>query len=191
MEQAFSTTSIPGCRLVCVPGYEDARGSLVKTWSSEALSGLVSDELREVFFTISRSNVLRGLHFQIPPAAHWKLVYCVSGKVLDLVLDLRRGSPSFGRPLAFDLVEGGSIAVLIPPGCAHGFQVTTEPAIMAYHVTSKHIPELDRGVLWSSIDFNWPSSSPVVSHRDAGLPPFDTFESPFEYDEGSMSMVRS
>jgi dTDP-4-dehydrorhamnose 3,5-epimerase len=184
----FEETGLPGCYLVRPTRFEDQRGTFAKTFHapSFAAAGLRVD-WREDYYSSSRRGVLRGMHFQTLPAAHAKLVYCVAGAVRDAVLDLRQGSPSFGKHRSFELTEANAVGLYIPSGCAHGFLATSDNAIMYYKVTSVHAPEQDRGLLWDSFGCDWGVADPVVSRRDQRHPHFEGFVSPFGFDAANPS----
>lgn len=164
--------TIAGVRLIRHPVRPDARGSFAKLLHASDLpdtGGVLA--LRESFVSWSHPGVLRGMHFQSPPAAHDKAVTCLAGRVLDVVLDLRRSSPTFGRACAYELSGHAPATVWIPVGCAHGFLALGEsPALLHYSVTTEHSPEDDRGVRWDSFGFDWPDSARLVSERDKALP---------------------
>ena len=166
-------TPIPGVRLIRHPMRPDARGTFVKLLhASDLAEGGGVLPLRESFVSWSHPGVLRGMHFQSPPAAHDKAVTCLSGRVLDVVLDLRRSSPSYGMAQAFELDGESPATVWVPVGCAHGFLVTGDkPALLHYSVTKEHAPANDLGVRWDSFGFPWPRGVRLVSERDRSLPP--------------------
>jgi dTDP-4-dehydrorhamnose 3,5-epimerase len=178
-------TSIPGCFELLAEIRGDERGSFFKTYHEEFFraNGLATD-FREEFYSVSRKGVLRGLHFQSPPAEHAKLVSCLGGKVLDAVVDLRKGSPTFGRHQLFTLAPETANLVYIPAGLAHGFYVVEGDALMSYKVTSVHSPEHDTGIRWDSAGIPWPDGSPLISARDSALPRLETIESPFQFSGG-------
>ncbi len=178
----FEETRIPGCVLVRPRSLADDRGRFTKTMhvGEFEAAGLRTD-WREEFFTRSRRNVVRGLHFQTPPADHAKLVYCLVGDVLDLVVDLRRGSPSEGQLVSVRLDQENGAGLYIPSGCAHGFLSFYDESLMLYKVTSEHAPDQDAGIAWNSIDFDWPVVDPIVSERDRRHPPLADFVSPFVF----------
>jgi len=180
----LSESEIPGCYEVQLPVHSDTRGSFVKTVVSSQLSkrGLETSFV-ETFYTVSGANVLRGMHLQLPPADHAKFVYCVTGDVMDVCLDVRRGSPAFGRHIVIELAPARNNAIYLPRGVAHGFYVRQAPAIIVYHVTSEHEPQLDSGIAWNSFGAPWPSDSPVLSARDAALVPLHRFASPFRFPD--------
>jgi dTDP-4-dehydrorhamnose 3,5-epimerase len=179
----FIECKLPGCFLVEFPHFRDHRGLFVKSFQRSAFEqrGLECD-FTESFYTESGENVLRGMHFQVPPADHAKLVYCMSGAIHDIALDLRVGSPTYGEHEAYDLSAEHSNAAYLPRGMAHGFFVRSAPAVVVYEVTSEHSPTHDTGIRWDSFGAHWPQSAPVVSVRDEGLIPFAQFESPFRFD---------
>ena len=121
------------------------------------------------------------MHFQLPPMDHVKMVYCVEGKVLDAVVDLRKGSPTYGRFDLFELSAAKANSLYIPKGMAHGFCVRSERAIMVYKVSTVHSPAHDAGLLWNSMEIPWPIAEPILSERDAAFPRLDTFVSPFNH----------
>ena len=160
-------TSIPGVILLTPQIKPDSRGSFVKTVHADFFKqhGMRSDFV-EQYYTISGQNVIRGMHFQKPPADHAKLVTCISGQILDVVVDLRVGSPTYRQCLSFELTANVGALVYIPIGCAHGFLSQSEASIVLYNVTSVYSPEHDTGVLWNSIGFKWPVLNPILSDRD-------------------------
>ena len=171
---------VPGCFGLAPRKMEDDRGCFVKTFHREAFEELgLNTDWREEYYSVSRKGVLRGLHFQLPPHDHEKLVYCTSGEVLDVVVDLRAGSPMYGRHTLFQLNAAKANMIYIPRGCAHGFYTVSDMAAMMYKVSSVYAPESDTGVLWDSLDIPWPDRKPVLSARDAGFKPFGDFISPF------------
>jgi dTDP-4-dehydrorhamnose 3,5-epimerase len=176
-------TRLAGCLELEPPIHPDGRGLFVKPFQTSAFQevGLPVD-YREIFYSRSRRGVVRGLHFQRPPQAQDKLVYCVAGAVFDVVVDLRRASPTYGKCETFALDADRWRMVFIPAGLAHGFAALTDEAVMAYAVTTEHAPDLDSGIRWDSVPVEWPVAEPVVSDRDRALEPFSTFASPFGPD---------
>jgi dTDP-4-dehydrorhamnose 3,5-epimerase len=110
-----------------------------------------------------------------------KLVYCLQGSILDVALDLRVGSPSYGKFTSLQLSSANPSAAYIPRGVAHGFYSLTEPSAVVYQVSSEYDPNFDTGVRWNSFAFDWPGASPKVSERDSRLVPFADFRSPFRF----------
>ena len=179
---AIEECRIPGLRLLRPRIAADARGEFVKIMHAEffAAHGLRAD-FREQYYSISRERVLRGFHFQVPPMEHAKLVACLSGRVMDVILDIRRGSPQFGKHEVFDLSEDNRHVLYIPVGCAHAFLTLSASATVFYDVSSVYAPECDRGIRWDSLDVAWPVADPIISARDAGFAGFAEFDSPFTF----------
>lgn len=175
-------TGLPGCMELQGVLRDDARGSFLKTFHADFFrsAGLRTD-FREQYFSISTKGVLRGLHFQRPPHDHAKLVYCTQGEVMDVVVDLRAGSPAFGQHARLDLGARRGNLVYIPSGLAHGFITGSDSATLVYNVTSVHAPESDSGIRWDSAGVDWGAATPLVSDRDAGLPPLSQFSTPFSF----------
>lgn len=124
------------------------------------------------------------MHFQVPPHAHQKLVYCVQGHVLDVVLDLRRESKTYGSSASFELSSLNHQIAYIPSGFAHGFLSLEEDTCMIYKTDCVYSADHDAGIAWDSFGFDWPSiDSLVVSERDSKHPEFQDFNSPFSGGE--------
>lgn len=177
---SIAGTELEGVALLTLPKQRDERGTFTKVMHAPTFAehGLRTD-FAEQFFTSSHRHVLRGMHCQLPPHAHAKLVCCVAGRILDVVIDLRKASPSFGRCLALELSADNGLALYLPAGCAHGFLTLSESAITLYAVTSAYVPACDGGVHWKSIGFDWPLDEPIVSARDRELPALSAFANPF------------
>jgi dTDP-4-dehydrorhamnose 3,5-epimerase len=176
-------TGIPGCHLLQAKVMRDLRGTFVKTFHTPRFEELgLRTDWREEYFSISTQNVVRGMHFQTPPADHAKMVFCLTGEVLDVVVDLRLGSPTFGHAQGFTLSAENGRGLYLPTGCAHGFVSMSETSGMYYKVTSVHSPEHDAGIAWDSIDFEWPVRNPALSERDSKHPRLANFVSPFVFD---------
>ena len=163
--------------------FRDKRGLFVKTLHADAFSNLgLERNFAEEYYTFSLPRVLRGLHFQVPPYDHLKIVYCAQGEVMDAVVDLRRGSPTYGKHEIFRLSPEKGNMVYIPSGFAHGFYVTGIEALMVYKVTTIYSPEHDSGILWNSVGISWPDSAPILSEKDHNFPAFEGYKSPFSYE---------
>lgn len=176
----FQPTKLPGCFEIFPAASKDARGSFVKFFHQRlfAENGLET-RFVEDFYSVSRQGVLRGLHFQTPPHAGAKLVACLSGSVLDAVVDLRVGSPAYGRFATFTLNAEKGTLLYVPAGFAHGFYVTQGPALTLYKAASLHDAAHDAGIKWDSAGIPWPDSSPLISERDGRFPSLADFKSPF------------
>lgn len=178
----LSPTKITGCYEMVVKNATDIRGRFVKTFHKDGfLKNHLEVQFDEDYYSISHQGVLRGLHFQLPPNDHTKVVYCPYGEVMDVVVDLRIGSPTYGAYEIFQLSGDKPNMVYIPKGLAHGFYVCQGPAIVMYKASSVYSAESDCGIHWASLGIPWPDSSPIISERDSRFPPLDQFSSPFLY----------
>jgi dTDP-4-dehydrorhamnose 3,5-epimerase len=175
-------TNIPGCYVLRTRLIGDDRGSFVKTFHAERFAELgLRTDWREDYFSVSTRHVIRGMHFQVPPADHAKMVFCLMGEVLDVVVDLRVGSPTYGRASGFALSADNGRGLYLPTGCAHGFLSRSEASGMYYKVTSVHSPAHDAGIAWDSIAFDWGLAHPLLSSRDRAHPKLADFDSPFVF----------
>jgi dTDP-4-dehydrorhamnose 3,5-epimerase len=158
---------------------EDTRGSFTKIFHSQLFREMgwpVS--WREECVSLSHPGVVRGLHFQLPPFDHDKLVVVLAGQVGDAAVDLRKQSATFGQHRLFHVETGQG--VWLPRGFAHGFCVRGhQDALLLYLTTTEHAPEHDFGIRWDSLGIDWGVENPVISQRDQDLPRFDGFVSPF------------
>ena len=177
-------TPLPGCFLVGLPEQRDRRGSFVKLFHEQSFR---EEELEthfpETYYSTSCRGVLRGLHFQLPPREHVKLVYCLDGLIFDAVVDLRRGSPTYGQFATFELSGREATMLYIPLGMAHGFYVQSDSAMVLYNVSTTYSPAHDAGILWNSAGIPWPSLSPILSARDDTFPALTDFNTPFIFQQ--------
>jgi dTDP-4-dehydrorhamnose 3,5-epimerase len=164
--------------------YLDERGSFVKVYSAleYAHLGLVSVFVED-FYSTSRQNVVRGMHFQRPPFDQAKLVYCLSGRTLDVMIDLRVGSPTYGHSAQFELNAESPSCIYIPSGVAHGFCSLSESATLCYKVSAPYVPSHDDGIAWDSIGVAWPVAAPILSDRDRSFVRLADYRSPFTYGQ--------
>jgi len=165
-------TTLQGVLLIEPSVVSDARGFFVETFSRERYGRLgIADEFVQDNQSRSVAGTIRGLHFQQHPGQA-KLVRVARGRVWDVVVDLRRSSPTFGRHEAFELDDVGHRQVYVPIGFAHGFCALSDVADVAYRVTSVYDVDAERGVAWDDpeLEIAWPIRDPVLSARDRGLP---------------------
>ena len=179
-------TEIEGVYILKPRIFEDSRGYFFESYSQRDFDANVAP-VRFVQDNESRSSygVMRGLHFQFPPYSQAKLVRCVRGAVLDVAVDIRKGSPTYGRHVAAELTEDNHLQFYIPKGFAHGFAVQSESAVFQYKCDEFYHPEADGGIsiLDSSLGIDWkiPVGKSVLSEKDMKHPLFRDFESPFVY----------
>ncbi len=174
---------IPGCFLMKLISTLDHRGRFIKNYQERWFIdvGIIPNFVEE-YYTISHHGVLRGLHFQRPPHDLSKMVYCVRGEVFDVIVDLRKGSPWYGKFEMLTLSESNDTGLYLAPGIAHGFLVTGSEAILQYKVTSYYHQEADDGIRWDSVGIPWPEQISIISERDQRFVEFSEFDSPFSFD---------
>ena len=181
-------TAIPEVVILEPKVYQDDRGYFFEAFSEEVFSHQVTPT-HFVQDNESRSSygVVRGLHFQAPPHAQAKLVRVVKGSALDVAVDLRKGSPSYGTHVAVELSEENHRMLFIPRGFAHGFSVLSSDAIFQYKCDNYYAPQSEGAVAWDdptlSIDWRVPTPDVILSAKDAHHPCLDEFDTPFIYGE--------
>ena len=184
---AIAETELPGVLMITPRRFGDARGWFEETWSAAALAeaGFARAFVQDNHAVSARRGVVRGLHFQAPPRAQDKLLRVARGAILDGAVDIRRGSPAFGRSVAVELSEENGRQLLLPRGFAHGYLTLTDRADVLYKVTDTYAPETEGGLLWSdpALGIDWPAGADevTVNARDAAWPTLAELESPFTY----------
>jgi len=173
-------TGIEGAFLIKNYHFNDSRGVFIKTFDKESIKKKYKKKyvFNEIYYSISKKNVIRGMHFQLPPFDHDKLVSCISGEVLDVIIDLRKSSPSY-LVINDQILNSKGVSLLIPKGCAHGFLSLRENSILAYNVSTVFSEKHDSGLLWNSIGYEWPIKNPIISNRDQSLYSLSEFKTPF------------
>lgn len=173
-------TPIKGCFELHPKVFQDTRGRLVKTYHEDvfASNGLATD-FTEEYYSVSNQSVLRGLHFQLPPNDHVKCVTCLQGRIFDVVVDLRKISPTYQKHFYLKLDSEKGNMLYIPKGLAHGFYVLSDQAIFLCRSNVVYKPESDTGVRWDSCGIKWPNKNPILSDRDKQMIKLDDFISPF------------
>ncbi len=183
-----TTTTLPGVLMLKPRRFADARGYFVETYSKRALAaaGVATEFVQDNQSFSAKAGTIRGLHFQLPPAAQSKLVRALRGSVFDVAVDLRRGSPTFGRWIGATLTAAGGEQLFIPRGFAHAFCTLEDAAEVAYKVDAFYAPECDSGLIWRDPDLaiEWPvkPAAAILSDKDAKLGPFKDFVSPFRFE---------
>jgi dTDP-4-dehydrorhamnose 3,5-epimerase len=173
-------TAIPGVFELDFFNASDNRGVFVKPFHGPSLKMLgLQDQFEESFYSINHAGVIRGMHFQYPPHDHAKIVYCTNGALSDVILDLRIGSPTYGKHITIELTGSNYKGVYMPTGVAHGFAVHESNTCMIYLTSSPHAPQFDGGVHLHSFGYKWPSKQSIISQRDLEFPAFNELESPF------------
>jgi len=169
----FRRLEIPDIVLIETHSAQDDRGHFLELYKGSAFTAHgIAERFVQDNLSHSRRGVLRGLHYQKQPMAQGKLVTALTGQIFDVAVDIRRGSPTFGRWLGVTLSAGRFQLLYVPVGFAHGFCVLSENADVLYKVTAEYAPDLDRGIVWNDpeIGIRWPVAEPILSSKDAGLP---------------------
>jgi dTDP-4-dehydrorhamnose 3,5-epimerase len=181
-------TAIEGLVIIEPKVFEDARGYFFESFSQREFE----EKVRKINFvqdneSMSSYGVMRGLHFQRPPFAQSKLVRCVKGRVLDVAVDIRKGSPTYGQHVAVELSEDNHRQFFIPRGFAHGFAVLSETAIFQYKCDNFYAPEADGGISIKDealgIDWQISMDKAILSDKDIKHLCLNNFDSPFNYNE--------
>ncbi len=172
----FIETAIKEVFVIQPKVFEDARGYFVETFREDKLEAYLGHPIRFCQDNESKSakGVLRGLHYQLPPFAQTKLVRVIQGSVLDVAVDIRKGSPTFGQHVAVELTAANKKQLFVPRGFAHGFVVLEEDTVFAYKVDNYYAPEYDRGIAFDDpaigIDWRLDLSSLILSEKDKTQP---------------------
>jgi dTDP-4-dehydrorhamnose 3,5-epimerase len=167
---------IPDVKLLRSPRFRDARGYFCELYNRQALAaaGIAVDFVQDNCSFSQAAGTIRGLHFQLPPMAQTKLVTVLRGRVRDVVVDCRKGSPSYGRHVSVELGDEDETQLLVPIGFAHGLCTLEPDTLVLYKVSAPYAPDLDSGILWSDPDLGiaWPVTpdQAVVSDKDRRLP---------------------
>jgi len=167
---------------------KDHRGFFHETYNRRYYAELGIDlEFVQDNHSLSRNlNTIRGLHFQAPPHAQAKLIRCARGAIYDVVVDIRRGSPSYGQWEGYELTEEAGDQLFVPVGFAHGFLTLMPDTEIVYKCSDFYAPKFEGAVRWDTCQIDWPlSGEPILSDKDQEASPLDDFDSPFFYGENS------
>ncbi|MEM1027795.1 MAG: dTDP-4-dehydrorhamnose 3,5-epimerase [Planctomycetota bacterium] len=181
-------TDIPAVKLIRPKRFGDHRGYFAETYSLPKLveAGIDLTFVQDNESLSAEVGTVRGLHFQSPPFAQDKLVRCVQGSLLDVAVDIRRGSPTFGKHVSAVLSAENGDQLLVPKGFAHGFATLLPDTMVMYKVTDVYSPECDAGLLWKDpalgIDWQTAEEAAVLSDKDVKLSTLAELDSPFVYD---------
>lgn len=180
----FSRARIADVVLVEYTRFPDQRGFFSELYRASSFVPEIPSSFVQVNASFSRRGVVRGLHYQLRPAEQGKLVFALSGRILDVALDIRRGSPHFGEHVAEEIAPGK--AIWIPPGFAHGFQAL-EDSLVVYMVTKEYSPQHERCIAWNdpSTGIEWPLEEAIVSEKDSKCPRLGEAETNFTYQRRS------
>lgn len=173
---------IPGLKLLKPTVFGDQRGYFFESFNAEKMHDLgISDRFVQDNQSMSQKGVLRGLHFQAPPHAQAKLVAVLQGKVIDVVVDIRSASPTYGQTCKVELSAENKLQLYVPIGFAHGFATLEENTIFSYKCSNFYNQPSEGGILWNDPDLNieWGIENPILSDKDQVNPLFKDFKTPF------------
>ena len=160
-------TEIEGVYIIDNFNAADDRGFFVKSFNRYSFKQNNLDfKVRELFYSVSKKDVVRGMHFQLPPHDHEKLVFVPTGSIMDVVVDLRKNSSTFKKSFSIELSAENKKSIFIPKGIAHGFKSLEDNTITVYSVTTEHNPTADTGIHYNSFRFNWQIENPILSQKD-------------------------
>ena len=168
--------------LIDIPHSKDDRGSFTKLFTNESIEKIVGLDtalkFAECYYSHSKKDVIRGMHFQTPPFDHHKVIHVIKGAIVDVVLDIRKESPNYGKYTTFNLSEDKKQLLFIPKGFAHGFHAL-EDSVVQYFQTTAYAPSNDKGIKYDTFSFPWGTKTPIISERDKAFPPLANLNSPF------------
>jgi len=183
----FTRMSIPSIILIEPRVFPDHRGFFLELYKhSDFLSSGIPEHFVQDNYSRSEKGTLRGLHYQKDPHAQGKLIRCVKGTIFDAAVDIRKGSPTYGKWVGQELSEESGLMLYIPAGFAHGFLVMSGTADVLYKCTEEYRPDHDRGIRWNDkeIGIAWPSTDPRLSDKDMEHPFLFNADNNFIYNEG-------
>jgi len=170
----FISTALAGAYVVELTPFQDDRGLFARTYCKQEFAeiGHTKDFVQINHSRTIPKGAIRGMHFQIPPSAETKLIRVIRGKILDVIVDIRKDSPTFLRHISVELSEENMHMIYVPKGFAHGFQTLTEYCEMIYHHTEYYTPENERGLRYDDpkLEIEWPHPPALVSQRDQQHP---------------------
>ena len=172
----FEETRLHGAFVIDIQCLEDSRGFFARSFCADefARHGLPGIFVQSNISYNRRRGTLRGMHFQLPPHEEGKLVRCTSGAIYDVIIDLRRDSPTYCQWTQVELSRNNGRALYVPPGFAHGFQTLTDETDVSYQMTEFFVPGASAGVRWNDPAFgiDWPFGDPILSDKDANYPDY-------------------
>lgn len=176
-------TALPDLLILTPDRHGDARGFFAESWNRRTLENAgvhLPDFVQDNHSLSARAGTLRGLHYQAPPHAQGKLVRCGRGRLFDVAVDARRGSPTFGKAVGVELSHENGRQLWIPPGFLHGFVTREDDTEIIYKCSAYYDRESDGAVRWDSVDINWGVTDPILSDKDRAAPALADWTSPFE-----------
>lgn len=185
MPLAIRKTELPGVLEIQSPVHGDDRGFFTEVYNADrwTAEGFPRLHFEQDNLSCSTRGTLRGLHYQIEPFSQGKLVRCLRGSVYDVAVDIRRGSPTFGKWVGRTLTQRGGLALWVPEGFAHGFLVLEDETLIVYKCTSCYAPHAERSIRWDdpALEITWPIQATALSKKDADAPVMADAEFNFIY----------
>ncbi len=184
----FEATTLPGLLIVRPKRHGDGRGWFTESWNRQVWDqeGLSFDWCQDNHSFSATVGTLRGLHYQAPPMAQTKLVRCTAGRAMDVAVDVRRGSPTFGKWYAVEMSRENGVQLLVPRGFLHGFATLEPDTEIQYKVDNPYSREHDGAVKFDDadigVDWGVDTATAVISEKDAGAQRFHDFDTPFDYE---------
>jgi len=177
----FEETGFKGLYVVKPPVFKDLRGYFSESYNNRELKNITDAAFVQDNVSMSMKNVLRGLHFQVPPMGQDKLVRVITGRALDVVVDIRKNEPTYGKSYTVELSADNFLQLFIPQGFAHGFVTLEDNTIFSYKSSNYYAPEMEGGLSWNDPQFqiNRNVTNPNISEKDTKYQPFEKFISPF------------
>lgn len=172
----IETTALEGVYIINNFVAQDERGTFIKTFNKQDFSNnKLNFAIRESYFSISKKDVIRGMHFQLPPNDHEKLVYVPIGSILDVVVDLRKYSQTYKKFISIELSAANKKSIYIPKGLGHGFKSLEDNTITVYNVATEYDSKSDQGIKFDSFGFDWKTNEVIMSLRDKEFMTLDRF----------------
>ena len=184
MPFVFKRLEIPDLILIEPKVFEDERGFFLEAYKYSDFQAFgISEHFLQDNHSRSTKGVLRGLHYQNPPKAQGKLIRVIAGEIFDVAVDIRKGSPTYGKWVGLILSAQNKKMLYVPPGFAHGFCVLSDVAEVLYKTTEEYSPKYEAGILWNDPDIGitWPIKDPILSEKDKGWPPLREAWNEFVY----------
>lgn len=182
----FKQLAIPDVLFIESRVFSDARGFFAEIYKYPDFSQCgITKHIAQINYSKSEKNVLRGLHYQKNPMAQGKIMRVISGEIFDVAVDIRQGSPYYGKWVGETLSSENMRMLYIPEGFAHGFCVLSDKAEIIYQCTHTYSPENERGIIWNDPDLNiqWPMKNPLLSEKDARFPSLKKADNNFIYTD--------
>ena len=181
----FQSTDFPGAWIIEPNVFQDYRGYFFESYNKQAFAdhNLEFDFVQDNHARSEKGHVLRGFHFQFPPRAQAKLIRVTAGAIYDVSLDMRKGSPSFGKCLTIHLSSENFRQLLIPRGFAHAYLTLKPETEVQYKVDALYDPDLESGIFWNDpeLQVSWPLQNPIISDKDKKLPLWGALANPFKF----------